>query len=135
VSSQNIRSVPITKQKNTNIFQLFYCQQTQSLLITLYKYIVHTTSSRTTESVANNENCELWKIKKRILLSTREKQAVYKYCLERKEISPELKKYRQRTRILVCNNKILLNLGNLTISIGQPTPVIFNILESTLTRI
>jgi hypothetical protein len=127
--------VPITKQKNTNIFQLFYCQQTQSLLITLYKYIVHTTSSRTTESVANNENCELWKIKKRILRSTREKQAVYKYCLERKEISPELKKYRQRTTILVGNNKILLNLGNLTISIGQPTPVIFNILESTPTRI
>jgi hypothetical protein len=28
--------VPITKQKNTNIFQLFHCQQTQSLLITLY---------------------------------------------------------------------------------------------------
>jgi hypothetical protein len=28
--------MPITKQKNTNIFQLFHCQQTQSLLITLY---------------------------------------------------------------------------------------------------
>jgi ABC-type phosphate transport system permease subunit len=32
--------VPITKQKNTNIFQLFHCQQTQSLLITLYLYLL-----------------------------------------------------------------------------------------------
>jgi hypothetical protein len=31
--------------------------------------------------------------KKRILLSTREKQAVYKHSLERKEIRPEFKKY------------------------------------------
>jgi hypothetical protein len=28
--------VPITRQKNTNIFQLLHCQQTRSLLITLY---------------------------------------------------------------------------------------------------
>jgi hypothetical protein len=33
---KTIRSVPITRQKNTNIFQLFHCQQNQSLLITLY---------------------------------------------------------------------------------------------------
>jgi hypothetical protein len=32
---KNIRSMSITKQKNTNIFHLFHCQQTQSLLITL----------------------------------------------------------------------------------------------------
>jgi hypothetical protein len=31
--------------------------------------------------------------KSRILFSIRQKQAVYKYCLERKEISPELEKY------------------------------------------
>jgi hypothetical protein len=30
--------MPITRQKNTKTFQLFHCQQTQSLLITLYLY-------------------------------------------------------------------------------------------------
>jgi hypothetical protein len=66
---------PNYETKNTSTFQLFHCQQTQSLLIT--PYYLH-------EMAEQEEDMK----RKRILLTAREKQGIVNYYLERRELTP-----------------------------------------------